>query len=302
MSQSAEADARAPELRVGRRIPIEEFNSSATLACIDGRHDGPIVGAPGGDAGEFLLLLAALEKSSGLVFSQPEVLAILEAYMENEGRFYLHTDRAALDALDASLRDLGISSWESARNRGVSIEEWIADPPVGARPLLLRLLIEPPHVGCGHLKTMLEHPSNAGVRRGLVEAVIQAFLQMLWRGGAEPDFVVLEGTHTEEAIVVVEGFGDVSGDQVPEIEPAAHAPAIFVVHMPIRRALWRRNLELFAGEFEFPDADLGDLDVWLRDIASLAERQLGVTVDALAPSLPIWKASVTGTSVEVSRA
>ncbi len=300
MPPSDSPDETRPDLRIGRRIPIEEFDGSARLACIDGRHDEPIVGAPGGDAGELVLLLSAFEDYAGRAFSQPVVLAILEAYMDAEGQFYLHTDRSALERLDSTLRDGASQAWEDARARGTAIEDWVANPPFGSRPLLLQYLIDPDFVGCGHLKTLLQYPEEAGVRRGLVESVIQAFLQMLWRGDSRAEYVVLEGGHAEESIVIVEDFGSDETPGVPDLEPAEGGPDIFVVHMPIRRQLWRRNLTFFADSLEMPDLDLADPDSVLEELERRAEQQLETTVRALAPTLPVWKAIVTGDSVQLT--
>jgi hypothetical protein len=291
-----------PRLRVGRRVPAADFDGSERLACIDGRHDGPIVGAPGGDAGELVLLLSALEDEMGQAFSESEVLSILEAYIEAHGRFYLHTDRAALDQLEETLEAKDIGLWKQARQQGKAIESWLEQPPLGVRALLLRLLTDPKHVGCGHLKTLLQHPKQAGVRRDLVASVIRAFLQLLWRGDDRPEYVVLEGGHAEESIVIVEDFGDDGSDDVPEIEPAEGASDIFVVHMPIRRRVWRRDLRFIERSIAIPGFELDDLDDALAAMEKRAERQSETTIQALAPSLPIWKASVTGTSVEVTRA
>jgi hypothetical protein len=244
--------------------------------------------------------LSAFEDYAGRAFSQPEVQAILEAYMDAEGQFYLHTDRSALEHLDSTLRDGTSRAWNDARARGTAIEDWLANPPSGSRPLLLRYLIDPDFVGCGHLKTLLQYPEEAGVRRGLVESVIQAFMQMLWRGDSRTEYVVLEGGHAEEAIVVVEDFGGDETPGVPEIEPAEGASDIFVVHMPIRRQLWRRNLAFFADTLDIPELDLSDPDSALEDLERRAEQQTETTVRALAPDLPVWKAMVSGGSVQLT--
>ena len=63
-----------------------------------------MIGTPGGDAGEFLLVLAALEQATGTVLDEETVLRTLLANLDNFGVFYMHTDGHAFDTLTESLR------------------------------------------------------------------------------------------------------------------------------------------------------------------------------------------------------
>jgi hypothetical protein len=44
-----------------RWVPLSALKAGEYLSCIDGRHDECVVAAPGGDLGEFILLMTALE-------------------------------------------------------------------------------------------------------------------------------------------------------------------------------------------------------------------------------------------------
>ena len=74
------------------------------LSCVDGRDDSGVVGTPGGDAGEFLLALSALERITGHELDDVVVGKLLRRRLDVFGRFYLHTDITGGNALVKALR------------------------------------------------------------------------------------------------------------------------------------------------------------------------------------------------------
>ena len=68
---------------------------SLSISCIDGRETSPVAGAPGGDTGEWILLLAAIERATGRDFDRAALEAKLDAQIEALGPMYLHTDDAS---------------------------------------------------------------------------------------------------------------------------------------------------------------------------------------------------------------
>ncbi|MEZ4410305.1 MAG: hypothetical protein R3A52_28070 [Polyangiales bacterium] len=68
-------------------------------SCIDGRADTPVLGTPGGDAGELALSLSALEQELGRPLRAEWIASLFDRYVESFGRFYVHTDRHTLRRL-----------------------------------------------------------------------------------------------------------------------------------------------------------------------------------------------------------
>lgn len=301
MAIEANEEDRQPSLRVSGRVSKEALDGAADIACIDGRHSGAIVGAPGGDAGELLLVLSALEAENDQQFGLASVEAILETELEAHGRFYLHTDEHALNRLQASLEAReDVQEWlEDVED----FEAWVAEPPRPVRGALLQELVRPEHVGCGHLNTMLKQPESAGLRRELVEHVIQAFFKALWSGAEQPDFVVLEGGHHEAALILFEGGAEdfEATGSAPAVEPADQGEPFFVVHMPARRHVWRRQVRFLEQEVDLPGFEIRETDALLERIELLAERQIKTTVLALAPDLPMWEATEEDGKVSLER-
>lgn len=277
-------------------IPLADLTANADLSCIDGRFRGCGLGAPGGDAGELVLLLGALEAYTGHIFEPDEIERILEADMQRHGRFYMHTDRGALDRLEEAVA--AHAGLAEALTRAGGIDALVAAPPVEARPALLDLLVQPQYTGCGHLATMLEHVDEYGVRRRLVEGVIGAFFRLLWSGREQADFDVLEGEHEEQGVVHFATTQPLDAAMaVPSVCGNYDGPHFFLNHDAPRRYKRERDLELLA-EFTdvIPEREQQRCEL-LDAAASLAERQAAATVRYLAPDLPQYEVWFEGRRV-----
>ena len=132
----------------------------------------------------------------------PEVDALLDAYLDAFGRFYIHSDREALHLLGEHLRADSRFAPLLAADDPDAVERLVRRPPRALERPLLERLDDPEHVGCGHLRSTLLHPEEYGARRELTEALLRAVFVRLWRGDAI-DFVVLEGEHREVAVLTV---------------------------------------------------------------------------------------------------
>lgn len=174
------------------------------VSCVDGRKADCVVGAPGGNAGLFILMLAAYESATSKTLSSHEIPALLGAYLKEFGHFYMHTDDLALENLREALRTQpDTRGFVRGFTSPAALETWLRCPPVEAHSALLKLLVVPDHVGCGHLRLMLERPGEYGVRAELVRAVVKAFYRRLWAGDERLVLDVLEGVHDEKAVVVI---------------------------------------------------------------------------------------------------
>lgn len=270
-------DLRATLRRTGalRWVRLSELRARGVLSCIDGRHSSCTVGAPGGNAGELVLLLSVLEWYGGLELDEPTVRALLRAALSRPGRFYLHTDRHAASRLATAM------GWTEDRS-----EELLRHPPVGLRDRLRAELTVPEHVGCGHLRLLLERPDEYRVRRGLVEAVIRAFFELLWEGHPDLELAVLDGEHHEQALVVFHTPEHVTEESVvPTWCPGGDAE-VFVNHIPVTRWLRRDMLEKIAQAL--PEGCMRRIDPTevLLEVERLGARHLDLTSTLLAPGLP----------------
>ena len=77
---------------------------SGSQSCVDGRDHDAVLGTPGGDAGEYLLNLACIERLTGRAIDDGELESLFDRFLLHFGRFYMHTDRHAVDNLAESLR------------------------------------------------------------------------------------------------------------------------------------------------------------------------------------------------------
>ena len=267
---------------------LSRLLGDGTQSCVDGREPGTVVGTPGGDAGEYLLALATIEKLTGSELSAAELPGMLQRFMGHFGRFYMHTDSHAMAHLakalsgDATFAHLG---------GDLSATEALVRQPGEHAAALLPYLLEPGHIGCGHLKLIALHPGDYGVRLGLTQAFLTTVFQALW-SGADVDYVVLQGGHAEGAVVQVsEGRDQHAFTRVPKVAPCHDGTQIFVQHP--HAVTWLRGQAVrFLIE---DDARLADVsaDDFLGALNALAGVQLGETLGHLAQGLPVYQATVT---------
>src|SRR5690606_27809741 len=154
-----------------------------------------------------------------------------------------HTDVHALERLRRAVRsDPRFVERAVVPSDVAEMESIVRHPPPGLEEALVELLLAPEHVGCGHLRAMLENPSEFRVRPGLAEEALRAVFRHLFRAPEEIDWVVLEGEHHEEAVVVVELEGEVHAyTRVPAIPPSIEGRQTFVLHPQVTDFLREQN-------------------------------------------------------------
>jgi hypothetical protein len=259
-------------------------------SCVDGRDDHGVIGSPGGDTGEFLLGLATLESLTGQRFDAPAVTAILRAWTDAFGSFYMHTDVTAYRAFMASMND-------DPRLRDAVAElthpgawrRFMMAPPTHLRSAVLDHLVIPANVGCGHLRLILQNPGLYGVRTELAQIAIRAFHQLRWDDAMEPEFVVLGGGHQEGAVVLVEIDGAMEPfTHIPLVSPATNGTQFFVGH-PQVLGVQRRMFSEFLAQNPCVRVSPAERRALLGAVEVLAERQQDHTLGRLAPGLPIFQ-------------
>ncbi len=116
--------------------------------CIDGRSSECAVCTPGGDMGDLVMKLTAVEQTTGKEFGGREAQDILEKYLKHRhGAFYMHSDHHALEHL---CKDLGVGREEA---------QALLENPRDSKEALLAALSNSDNMGCGHLKLMASKPA-----------------------------------------------------------------------------------------------------------------------------------------------
>lgn len=284
-----------------RWISAHELLGAGTQGCIDGRETSPVIGTPGGDAGELVLALAALEQVTGDDVDLDHVDAVFDAYSEEFGRFYLHTDEHALEGLARRLGgDPRFAEVAPSLHHPHVVEELVRRPPPALRAALLDHLTHPEGVGCGHLRLLLQNPEEYGARRELTEAVLRAAFSRGWEDPERVQLVVLHGEHQEGAVVRVVLDHEVHAHtRIPTFAPRAGATEMFVVHPQVSAFMRRENAAFLLehrGELIAVDVDDG---AFLDALGGLAERQLEATSRRLARGLPVHEIRFRGRAPEV---
>jgi rhodanese-related sulfurtransferase len=268
-----------PDTRI---LPMDRLRQDLSLGCVDGRNPGCVAGAPGGNAGLLVLLLASLEEVTGQPLSPGDVRTVFEQYRRHFGTFYLHSDQPALLALGRALHGAPHRGGDTGRLPGAdALEGLVRNPPEALRPHLLELVSMPAHVGCGHLRLLLSEPGAYRARPELTTGVIRAFFQALWEGDDAMLFDVLPGDHQEEAVVQVHA-------DAPELLVACpHYGAMeLFVHHPDAVAWMQERQARFAAEEGWILAE--QVPRLLAVQQRLGALQLQATLERLAPGLPVF--------------
>jgi rhodanese-related sulfurtransferase len=269
-----------------RWVKLGAFLLHGKRSCVDGRDSAGVIGTPGGDAGELLLALAAVEKLAGKRFTEPEVEAVLLQHIDSFGRFYMHTDVASMNKLitegyrkdDRLAKHVPIVDSPAEQWR-----EFHARPPANLRAAVLEHVTNPDVMGCGHLKFAMTVPEYQ-VRPELARAYLEAFHRLRWAGAPELDWVVLGGAHTEAAVanITVEGALH-SYTRIPLVSPNVGGVQMFVNHPQVTSYV-RRELAAMLCEQGFAACDSEQLSKTMEDLGAL---QMGLTLARLAKGLPI---------------
>ena len=260
------------------------------LSCVDGRDETGVIGTPGGDSGEFLLALAALESVTGAKLSPLQVRALFARRLETFGRFYLHGDIHSGNALIKAIRaDRRLESAIGSISEALEWRRFFEAPPQHVRELLTEYMSEPAHIGCGHLRLAMTMAETYGVRPTLVKEILRAFYRGRWEGSLDAEFTVLPGGHEEGAVVNIRLAEDLrSFTQVPLVSPTAGGTQMFVNHPQVSENL-RRDLAYFLiRQGDAIHVEPMHFEPLVAEMSRLAGLQLTATLSWLAKGLPIY--------------
>lgn len=281
-------------------VKVASLLTHGTESCVDGRGTRPILGTPGGDAGELLLGLATLEQLQGAPIAETDIPRLLDAYLDAFGRFYIHTDAHALHDLATHLKQQpAFAAHLPDPTDSHAIEAFVRRPPRRLEKPLLTQLVAPAHVGCGHLKLALTYPDQYGVRPELTRALLRSVYQRLWQGHPI-DFVVLRGNHRETAVVDVRLENEVHAfSRVPMITPRIGNHELFVNHSQVTEWLRKENTSFLFQESPWLKAHPELRADFIRTQTTLGKTQLNATLQHLASTLPVYQARFGTHSMEV---
>ncbi len=273
-----------------RWIKLGALLTSVHCSCIDGRDDRGVVGTLGGDAGEFLLSLAALEQGAGVVLDEQTVAHMLIAHIDAFGQFYMHSDVDAFGRLRASIGEdarIDVAQLDWADAEGVAA--FLRHPDPAIHDALLEHLVNPDHIGCGHVRLMRQHSAEYGIRPELVLWFLRAYFRRWWEGAPELNPTLLPGVHEEAAVINIRIEGTLCGPTpIPLVSPASDGRQMFINHPDVsafmRAAFIRFHLSGY-GALAVP----ADREEALRHAyTELGQRQLVATVSHLAAGLPVY--------------
>lgn len=259
-------------------------------SCVDGRDETGIIGTPGGDAGEFLLALSALESLTGEPISDQQLRALIARRVDTFGSFYMHTDVHAANTLIKAMR--ADRRMDAALEGVFETTEWrrfYASPPESVRPVILEHALEPAHIGCGHVRLMMQHAADYRVRRELTDAFLRSFMSLRWDGTEELALKPLPGGHEEGAVVnvLIEG-GVAPWGSIPLVSPACGGTQMFVNHPQVSDFLREQLASFLCAQDDVIPIPAGGVDALCQAMCERAHSQLMTTLGHLASGLPIY--------------
>ncbi len=276
-----------------RWIKVAAFLLNGRLSCVDGRDHVAVVGSPGGDAGELVLALGALEQLGQPPLKDEAVFELLLRRLDAFGRFAFHTDTAAGDRLIAAIRaDPRTKDAVAGMSEPLAFRRFFASPPPHYRPALLELLSQPAHLGCGHLRLMTQFPQRWGIREGLTTQVLRSAMELRWRGRPDLEVTPLPGGHSEGAVVNVHISDELDAfSWVPLVSPSIAGRQMFVNHPSVASFL-RRQLARWLSQQGDLLASPPTAAALFEAMQALHQQQLMATLGELAAGLPIYDVTV----------
>lgn len=287
----AQIEAHIGDPHTVRWVKMAALLLHTKVSCVDGRDDHGVIGTPGGNAGEFLLALAAIERVTGTHFPVERLPQVLHSFIDTFGHFYVHSDTTAANTLIRSMRaDPRLTPHlPPTTSTAQDWRQYMSLPPEAAHELILEHIAKPGHLGCGHLRLMLQNPERYMVRRELVEAFLRVYFRLRWQGVLELDYIILGGGHQEGAVVNIRlASGVWPFTRVPLISPACGSTQMFVNHPQVAEFMRDQVARFFTIHPDFLPVDESHFGMLQKDMRRLASTQIAATLVALAPGLPIY--------------
>jgi rhodanese-related sulfurtransferase len=275
-----------------RWIKLAALVLHAHLSCIDGRDDRGVVGTPGGDAGQFLLALAAIETTLQRPLDSATIAALLARRIDTLGGFYMHTDLNTIARVaDAMRADPQLEPALAEYQDPHSLRQFLRRPPLLLREAVLEHLCQASAVGCGHIRLMHEQSADYLVRPGLVLDFLRAFFHARWEGAFRAEYESLHGRHGERAVLNTRVEGKLQPfSPIPLVSPSAFGCQMFVNHPQVSDFLLRLLVDFLLLQSDVvPELAIKDLRPILHmEVATLHAIHVKNSLGHLARGLPIY--------------
>jgi hypothetical protein len=169
------------------------------FSCIDARNENSVVGAFGGDFGEFLIALDVYrtECTARQSLTDEHIELILRDFVVGnttpQRPFYLHTDdarlKSLLDAMDADTFPSGEDLTMKSKKK------WL--------DALLQTEIR--YHGCGHVWNVLANAEEYGTDVNMVKGTLKAFHELYWNPKYSNRILygVMSGTYNARAVMEI---------------------------------------------------------------------------------------------------
>jgi hypothetical protein len=280
-----------------RWVRLAALLVSGKRSCVDGRDAQGVIGTPGGDAGELVLALSAIEAVTGQRIADAAIPQLLLRELDTFGRFYMHTDTLAWAAFLGSVRsDPRLAHVVLDTTDEAAWFELLQRPPKAIRPVLLEHLLEPANMGCGHLKLMLKNQDEYGVRPDLLRGFLRSFYELLWEGAPEVELATLEGHHDESAVISVfvdDALWDFT--PIPLVSPSVGRNQVFVAHPQVAARHREHYVEFFRRQGSLVPLQSRHVEALQQEIQQRGDRHLLQTLHHLASGLPLFEVHFEGT-------
>jgi rhodanese-related sulfurtransferase len=287
----AQIEAHIGDPHSVRWVKLAALQLHGKTSCVDGRDDHGVIGTPGGDAGEFMLALASVERATGKPFAVERMEDVLRCYVDTFGHFYIHSDTIAGNNLIKSMRGDPrlLPHLPTSASTPQDWRRFMTSPPPELWDPIAEHMTIPGNLGCGHLRLMLQNPEKYLVRRELLEHFLRTYVKMRWAGAHELEFVTLGGGHQEGAVINVRlADGVWPFSRVPLISPACGSTQMFVNHPQVADFSREQVARFFTIHPDFSPIQADHFGVLFKDMRRVAGIQLGATLAVLANGLPIF--------------
>jgi hypothetical protein len=274
---------------IGYPTELEYANvDNQYFSCLDGRVKQPMLGTPGGDAGEFILGLAMYKDVIGAdrELTQADVDSYFKQYLQymKAEFFYMCTDDSALNHLEEEISVTGLN---------------LRSPKKQVQLDTLEALVEPDNNGDLHIKMLLRYPDMYGIDVELVKMFLRAFYKVLWdQSNPYSQKLILDiliGTHTESAFLEVRSNqGCTAAKQAPLIrpnEPVKDGLSIFVNHLDAA-SIKRVEIAKFFSEYINKQKGGVSPETFHARMDHHALAYLEVTGTFLAKNLPFYSINI----------
>merc|ERR1712048_769389 len=152
----------------------------------------------GGDLGEFLMVLGAMESNGNQEYTADEVLKFFQTYLTamSKEKFFFSIDAEAIETFKKFCGCPNLN---------------IADPPDAKKDLLLNATLDPASQGDEFFNKVVADAAGYGLRAQLVQNVLAAFFNTMWNKEnplhRKIKFVLLKGNFDPKAFIMVKTPG-----------------------------------------------------------------------------------------------